>query len=1050
MGYWRPLCTSVLLLLATMASVAQVAPQPASDVEAVTRLMARGMVGESPVIQSIIGAEFGGKVLQGGEENTTGAANALLSLKDARNQDDPAAPMAASDARQVPIKIGQRLQENRAIFLQSQTGIAAMRAARSSLGAAGFLAENLSAPPPRLADTTARVQAGTQTIAASEQIAYQAKGLESQYRQVVQGVLVLAAIHAASSKVDSYTPDMMTKANVKDVLQVILGANNAHVPTDVTQALGNLTLTDIANAPYDVVSQAIGEYTEKRLNNQLGALDTQWTGYIATTGSSISKKVSDMRNQLEASADYLQRFSSALEAETDSLTHQAVAVSAGISTSADMIIMRPEDNALWGQLSPQEKLAALDEGAFANNGVDMAELRESLVNATQVQDARDKALTALSRVGELGNLAASLGVPVDTYNLTKNIDTAATAINVAASIATGNWVGALSEGSGLLGGGSGPSAEQIELSRLSKKLDEVIDLQKKTLAKIEELSRQLQDSTDSIMKQLAVVRRMVASVIAFEEEQSKIDFYDCEKFVLRASQKKYSMVNGLFPTYQQRVQHFYSQEMPEDYNSCISYLGRVKDIKQGAADKDYINTIFVSQALNAATDTSSNDMYQNMLSHTIHLLGAGELQGSKPNCLRRMTWAAALGARYFSDLNIHELSCGLRDDTDISEQSLHCTKAGASDGTGECRKLRFTETSPDADAIEFPFNQALGPSVVPENVQEIGEMLLFFTPYASFMRKNEYGQPTFLQQDELAKDALPGEMQGRPDNVALYEWPAAFLNVVNMAVAQQTIASGVLATEATARLLQQSHYGSTATFPTTNPDGDSNLKDDVSRVAMKSFVKHGDIQNGFPSIYNYAATLWLLQNNPTYAVNFMRYFVTKRLFENKVTRPEYSMALKSSNINFVSEMLKDNSTQDVLPLEYRNNAGRNGWNLVLRQQDGSAYYLPLPSATAVWANNIAYPESAEGLFTLRNALLDRVLLAMPNSLDLVNKVDPSAARLLRQEALADHLIGNSRITLGIYQLRAGRDTLCVKGACTHAHVVSQSISQPNRHFLRAE
>jgi hypothetical protein len=1034
--------------------------------------MARGMKGDSlevgkpsvnsapPVIQSIIGAEIGGKTLQGGGDSPT-PYKALLVVRDNRNTLDPAPALAASEARTVSVEIGRRIQQIRSEKLSQQTGQAASRAARQQAGSGGLLEETPGAPaqpnkpPLRLADTTARIQAGAQTIATSESAAKESRELEDKYRQVVQGVLVIAAIKAASQTVNNYTPDMVTQATVKDVVQTVLGASNAHVPPEVLQALGSMTLGDVANAPYKVVAQAIGQYAQGRLNNQLATLDGQLTGMITTTGTTVARNVNQMQRQVEDVSTMLGDFSKAIQHETDALTGQTVAVTPG--KSADLIVMRPEDDALWAQLSPREKLAALDEGAFASSDVDIASLKQSLVQTAQVLDARDKALGALSQVGQLGALAASLGVPIDTYNLTKNIDTASTAINVAASIATGNWVGALSSAAGLIGGGPGPSPEQMQLSRISQQLNQVIDLQKQTLENLNKLSKQLEESTAKVLEQLANVQRMVASVIAFEQQAEQAKFLQCENFVLTATREKYQMVNGLFPSFEARRQHFLALGMPEAYSECRNYLDSVKDVKSGAGGQPYLNTIFVSQLANGPADTSPADLYQSMLNHTIHLLGADSLAGAKPNCLKRMAWAASLGARYFSDVNFGELSCGKLQDPDITAESLRCTNTGDGVDGKECQKLRFTDTNEGEGLVEVPFAHALGLSIVPENVQEIGEMLLFVTPYETFLKRDK-AQVKILRPSDLAKDVLDGPDDGRPENTALYIWPNAFLNVVNMAIAQQSIAAGEIAVDGTARLLQTSHYGSAAAFPAADSATDPNLKSDQPARAAAWLKAMGDFKGGsvgpdFPEVYNYVATLLLLQNNPAYAVNVMRFLVTKRLFGNNVSRPEYALALQSADAKLIGEMLKDVSSNDYLPLEYLTKGGK-GWHLVLRMPNGSSYYLPLPSVTAIWANSIAYPPGASGLFTLRDALLDRYLMSAPVPLQRVYDVQPSAQWLLRQEALTDRLLGSTRLTLSNYQTRAGpyeaRGKVCVSGQCRQLKADVKPAALPVQHLFRAQ
>lgn len=1049
MSNLRSLLIAISLMVASSTAFCLSAPLPASDTPAVASLKARGMPGAPPVIQSIIGSEFG--AIQPGATAVPTAASET--------------PSAAADARKVSYLVGQKMQYIRNQLLQSQTGLAAARTTRPSADSAGMLVDTPSpgAPPPpapRLSDTTARVQAGTQTIGTSEEFSKQALSLDKKYQEVVKDVLIIAAIHAASSAVDNYTPEMVNAQNVKEVLKNVLGAGAVNVPPEVVQALGTLTQSDVANAPYQVVADAIRQYATNRADDQLGAVEGQLRDYVSTSGASVAKDVTEVRTLIDENSTALSNLSDQLSNETDALKKQTASEADETSVSADEIAMRPDDASLWAQLSPREKLTALDEGAFANSGVDTGKLRSSLAETSKILDARDEALGAVAAVGKLGTLAASLGVPIDTYNLTRNVDTASTAINVAASIATGNWMGALSAGVGLLGGGPGPDPTAVELSAISQKLDTVIALQQQTLQKLDDLSRQLQASTITIMTELNRLQRMVASVLVFEEQDAQTNLWDCETFITKAGDD-YGMKDGIFSSFEARRNHFSNEwHSKEQFTSCMTYLAQVKDVKQrqGRGGVHFLNTVFLA---NSPETQPAADGYQNMLYHTLHLLGSQNLD-SKPNCSRRLTWAAAMGVRYFSDLNVDELACGTVNDADISAQALHCAfgaenlaRGAAANAQTECELLRYSNRNAGGSGSrESDYIYALKTSVVPENVKELGGILLFMTPYESLLKKNEAGQPEMLTDEELAAEPS----QDRLVNDDLYEWPNDFLNVVNIAIAQQAISAGSLATDATARLLRDSHYGASAKFPVGDPSSppsqsgatvpdpgaaDPNIPNETEaqKDALRQFSGKGHfIGADFPALYNYTATLSLFKSNPTYAVNFMRYLVTKRLSQNGVSRPEYMLGLKSENIHFISTMLRDAVTQDYLPLEYLNKPTQKGWHLALRNADGSNYYLPLPSVTAVWANSVAYMSQAPGLFALRDALLDRIILSAPDTVGAIESVDLSAKRLLRLEAMGDRKVGETRLPLELFVTRGRRAVVCDQTECTDSMTALQSIS----------
>ncbi|MBK3780124.1 hypothetical protein G3A43_07625 [Paraburkholderia aspalathi] len=1021
-----------LLAQATSSVFGQGAPVAASD--PVTLLRARGVPGESPVIQSIVGSEFG--VVPTNENQ--GGVQDLASLAKLRNTTYAAVP-TAEDPKVVSRLIGQRMQDLRNSLFQAETGLAAVRAIKPELGTAGMLVDPPGSPIPRISETSVRLQAGTQAIATSEQFQQQAPKLQNDYTQAIQDLLVLAAIHAASSTVDSYTPGSVTNENVQTVVQNILGANNAHLPPGVAGVLSQYNVQDLTNAPASVVSDAISQYVTARTSNGIASEEDKATAFLKATGQAAESDVTNLRQQLDAYRENINKFSTAIQGEAEALKTQEAPDN--MEESADAAVVVSDDTSLWGQLSPREKIEAMADGAYSNLSDEAQKaLQTNLASANDVIAARDQALGALATIGKVGTLAASLGVPIDTYNLSKNIDTASTAINVAASIATGNWVGALSSATGLIGGGQvDPTA--AALSRVSAQLTEVIDLQRRTLKQLDDLSRQIQASTQAILTEIDKVQRMVEFALRFEQEQAETGFDACENFVSTAQPRDVAMHDGVFPTYAARQAHFLRLDWQDNYAACVNYIEYVKDVKQRSFNG---KTIFLSTVFLANDPGSENfaDRYQNMLVHTRHLLGIPNM-ASMPNCMKRLTWAASLGARYFSDLNVSELSCA---NGEIPSSALNCDAKNLPSSGGDCRKLRLTNTNAqDVGPREMDYSYALSQAVVPENVQEIGEIMLFVSTWPSFYRLSATNLPVLLSEAELAAGPPMTPTPERKKNQYIFEWPTDYMNVVNVAVAQQSISAGSVATEATTQVLQQAKYGETAAFPPDagQPDANIDKNDKAGLAAMTAWFKPGAatvehaIQDGFPPMYYYMATLYLLQNNPTYAANVVRYLVAKRLFANGVAKPVYAFATRSMDSFFIAEALRDKATQDTPPVAYltKGQPGvgqviyQTGWHLKLKRQDGSFFYVPLPTVTTVWANTIAYSPSAAGLFRLRDALMDRMILTTEDTLTALGDVDPSAPRLLNLEALGDKQIGQSPLSSELLSTRTGRAVKCVGKTC---------------------
>ncbi|MEX3765154.1 hypothetical protein [Paraburkholderia phenoliruptrix] len=1007
---------------------------------AVASLRAHGAPGESPVIQSIVGFEFG--VVPTNENNGGVSVSDLAALAVKRNTALPPVPMA-QDPKVVSKLIGQRMQELRNQQFQAQTGLAAARTIKPQLGTAGMLVDAPGAPIPRVSETTVRVQAGTLAIAASDQFQQQAPQLQANYTQAIQDLLVIAAIHAASPTVDSYTPGSVTNENVQTVVQSILGANNVHLPTQLANALSTYTVQDLSNAPASLVSAAISQYVTARTSNSIATAEHTATVFLNAAGQAAESDVANLRKELEKYQDNMQpsiigQFSAALQGEAKAL--QNPGTPGDLSANADVAVSVPDDTALWGQLSPREKLEALDDGVYSNLRDDAQKnLQASLGNANDVLVARDNAIGELGAIRGVAGLVASLGVPIDTYNLSKNIDTASTAINVAASIATGNWMGALSSATGLIGGGQ-QDPTGAALSRVSEQLGQVLSLQRQTLQQLDNLSRQLQSDTQTILTKLEEVQRLELFSLQFEEDIAHEGFTACENFVSTAEDtnegKTMWMHDGVFPSYDARRTHFLRDDWARNYHDCVTYLDDVKDVKQRSrnARPYFLSTVFLA---NDPGTESLADSYQNMLTHTRHLLGIPDMT-SMPNCMTRLTWAASLGARYFSDLNVSELACSRGE---IPDSALNCDAENQPEASGDCKKLRLSnENANDTGPRDMDYKAALSQAVVPENVQEVGEVLLFVSTWPSFLKGTEL-VPVLLTETELAAGIQPMPPD-RKANQYIFEWPTAFMNIVNVAVAQQSISAGSLATEETTQVLQQAKYGEAAAWPDLSTIDQK--QDPVAYAAVTAWFNPGAakvehvIRDGLPQTNWYAATLYLMQKNPTYAANVVRYLVAKRLSENGVTRPVYAFATRSSDSFFITDALRDKTTRDMPPLVFLNAQTKQkdgtvvqttvdgqpiyqtGWHLKLQKQDGSFFYVPLPTVTTVWANTIAYMPSASGLFRLRDALMDRVMLTTPRIVKLLGDVDPAAPRLLNLEALGDKEIGQSPFSSELLSTRTGR------------------------------
>lgn len=149
-------------------------------------------------------------------------------------------------------------------------------------------------------------------------------------------------------------------------------------------------------------------------------------------------------------------------------------------------------------LSPRQKLYAIQKFGYGDFKDDQAKADEikHLQLIIPVFDAKAEVDKYASNVGQVGQILSNLGIHSEFVNsAVTGANKVAAGFNAVASFVSGNYLGAVTQLTGLFGGG-GDSANAQIISMLSQVLElqkKTIELQVKTMHMIEDLSLQVSD-----------------------------------------------------------------------------------------------------------------------------------------------------------------------------------------------------------------------------------------------------------------------------------------------------------------------------------------------------------------------------------------------------------------------------------------------------------------------------------------------------------------------------------------------------------------------------
>ncbi|ARQ58960.1 hypothetical protein Kim5_CH02917 [Rhizobium sp. Kim5] len=254
----------------------------------------------------------------------------------------------------------------------------------------------------------------------------------------------------------------------EQVLFKVLSENSRATIEELGETKGNLAELSKNFTNHVEAAKKIGEETNKKLDEVTGRLGA-------------------MESNLQQGLDSLNRISKSNETQ--------------INLIGDV---------LFGQQSTEVKILMLEKGAKPEL---TGQARDDLIKVLQVQKSKEDFIQdtgeIVSNLQGINSIMTSLGI--GNADISKAINYASVAQTAISQALTGNYIGALAGALGVFGGNQ-PSAEEQRfkqimgfLEQMDKKLNVIIDLQQKTLAAIQDLSKQLSDVERRLNERLDVI-----------------------------------------------------------------------------------------------------------------------------------------------------------------------------------------------------------------------------------------------------------------------------------------------------------------------------------------------------------------------------------------------------------------------------------------------------------------------------------------------------------------------------------------------------------------
>lgn len=767
---------------------------------------------------------------------------------------------------------------------------------------------------------------------------------------------------------------------------------------------------------------AVREQLRQRVDQKVAAdekVTRQRLDALEANKDAIQKVVSETQKDLsKLEGDVVKRLQATLRATEVTL--------AGLqafekSTNAQLSKLQSDVTELqymsWSQLPPGQKLKMLDNPGFLPNLPDREGLKKKLEMTQFAQDAGQY----LTAVGDAAALLDGLGIPINLASVNQGVNLATNGVNAYAAFATGDYFSAVKSLSGFVGGlrGKPDPAAQAQMAMM-RQLQEVIRLQKETLIKLAELSKQLSVSTEAILARIDInIQVSSLAVKSGENVDWKNVMLDCWYFYDTAGSNNRLTPGGSFISYKARYDHFKARVGEgKPFNSCEAIFQRVgKLLRRLDGDNSHVHMGLWDYGVEAAAGAPESpwkyqsDWYEPMLELNKAALS---LSGASSLCTQRaVAQLAATPASLFEAYALLQ----------------PCDTTALASLTPRERPGLFSYAINGHVSFEGAFTHVVHPA----RVSQIGQLMLFAQPFQELRPvKGNIKQAILYEATALPKATVSGSV--------LEEQQTAYRDyseVVSVTLAQQSALAGVLAVPYAVDILKRSNYGFSNTdalarrqpwrdalaplapagtgalwtypvgagFQSARPHPQEfavaahpTVEQAKAIVALRELFREKylgvkpELDGSKPERDGYcpsaaalastdvavqaAAIICLMDWHPAFARN-----VALGLFTDSVRRGNFDLTLVDRWMAQDSDIVMA-SAMPGLPLVRTGAAGQAPlWGLRLLHPDGRELFMASPSVPEMEQSGLSYPRIAYPLMQLRDTLLDRAGALSPNFKD---------------------------------------------------------------------
>lgn len=520
-----------------------------------------------------------------------------------------------------------------------------------------------------------------------------------------------------------------------------------------------------------IKTEKVVEVSLVELETKVGALQSD----VAKTQADLTLLEADISARLEAGKKLLEAQQAGL-AGLESLVKKDIE-----KRQADMTQLQYLS---WSQLPPRKQLELLNTPGFLENMPGRAGVKKNLETAVRAQDT----VRYLTAVGDVASILNDIGVPLNMASINQGVNLGVSGVSAYAAFATGDPLGGLSSLASFVGGMRGlPNAEAQRHMAIMKQLRQVLELQIKTLEKLDALSKQLSESTERILKAVNDVYE-VSSLAAQGVDDSTWGqrLEACRRFYNEAGSYRRLAPSGLFKTYEERRAHF--EARTGDYGQCeelFKLLGNLKTSEPG--NVSHLPKSLWGYTLKAGpvTATESPWHYQRMWYEPML-------------ALNNQAYAAELGSEACSQRLVGMLSAAPPTLREAYAMQGPCTDAS----------LKPNAQKRPPGVYSRPLNRTLAYDGAMRNVAhparaaEVARLMLFAQP---FQELRIPGKPAKLYSDKQLALAGVGKTM-REAQIGTYSNMAEVLSVV---LAQQTMLSGAISARWAVDTLRRGNFGFT-------------------------------------------------------------------------------------------------------------------------------------------------------------------------------------------------------------------------------------------------